>query len=136
MGYRCMVSAMSGLLRSARPCIAAPLTLALVLGINGFAGAIHSVHHLPALVETHSHDAHGHRHGEQAPVPADAPDETCPVAAAALNHAATAVEALPVLDQSPTDAELVAPGAQDAPRTAWREPGSGRAPPSLHSLAS
>ena len=131
-----MVPAMSGLLRSSRPCVAALLTTALVLGINGFAGAIHSVHHLPAPVETRSHDAHGHGHGEQAPAPASTPDETCPVAATALHLAATEVEALPVLDPSPADAGLVAPGAQDAPRAAWREPGSGRAPPSLRSLPS
>jgi hypothetical protein len=127
-----MVPAMSGLLRSARPCVAALLTTALVLGINGFVGAIHSVHHLPAPVETHAHAAHGHGHGKQAPTP----DETCPVAAAALHLAAAEVEALPVLDPSPIDAELVAPGAQDALRAAWREPGSGRAPPSLRSLPS
>ena len=127
---------MSGLLRSARPCVAALLTLAFVLGINGFVGAIHSVHHLPAPVETRSHDAHGHGRGEQAPAPAGTPDGTCPVAAAALHLAATEVEALPGLNPSPIDAELVAPGAQDAPRVAWRETGSGRAPPSLRSLPS
>jgi hypothetical protein len=131
-----MVPAMSGLLRSARPCVAALLTLALVLGINGFVGAIHSVHHLPAPVETRSHGAHGHARGEQAPAPAGTPDETCPVAAAALHLAATEVETLPGLAPSPIDAEPVAPGAQDAPRVAWREPGSGRAPPSLRSLPS
>jgi hypothetical protein len=136
MGYRCMVPAMSGLLRSARPCVAAPLTLALVLGINGFVGAIHSVHHIPALVETRSHDAHGHGHGEQSPVPAGAPDETCPVAAAALHLAATAVAALPVLDRAPAGAEMVEPGPKDALRAAWREPGSGRAPPSFRPLPS
>jgi len=131
-----MVPAMSGLLRSARPCVAALLTLALVLGINGFVGAIHSVHHLPASVETHSHGAHGHGRGEQAPAPAGMPDETCPVAAAALHLAAAEAETLPGLDPSPIDAELVAPGAQHAPRVAWREAGSGRAPPSLRSLPS
>jgi len=136
MDYRCMVPAMSGLLRSARPCIAAPLTLALVLGINGFAGAIHSVHHLPALVETGSRDAQGHGHGEQAPVPAGAPDESCPVAAAALHLAATAVAAFPLLDRVPAEAELVASGPKDALRSAWREPGSVRAPPSFRSLPS
>jgi hypothetical protein len=112
------------------------LSLALVLGINGFVGAIHSVHHLPAPVETRSHDAHGHGHGDETPVPAGTLDQTCPVAAAALHLAATEVEALPVLDPSPIDAELVASGAQDALRAAWREPGSGRAPPSYRSIAS
>jgi hypothetical protein len=131
-----MVPAMSGLLRSARPCVVALLTLALVLGINGFVGAIHSVHHLPAPVETHSHESRGHGHGEQAPAPAGAPDESCPMAAAALHLAATEVAALPALDPSPAEAELVAPRQKDKPRLAWRQPGSGRAPPSLHSLAS
>jgi len=131
-----MVPAMSGLLRPARPCVVALLNLALVLGINGFVGAIHSVHHLPAPVETRSHDAHGHGRGEQAPAPAGTPDQTCPVAAAALHLAATVVEALPVLDPAPAEAELVAPGPQDAPRAAWREPASGRAPPSFRSIAS
>ncbi len=131
-----MVPAMSGLLRPARPCVVALLTLAFVLGINGFVGAIHSVHHLPAPVETRSHDAHGHAHGKQDPAPARGPDGTSPVAAAALHLAATAVAALPVLDPAPAEAELVAPGPQDAPRLAWRESGSGRAPPSLRSLPS
>lgn len=127
-----MVPAMSGLLRSARPCVAALLTLALVLGINGLVGAIHSVHHLPAPMETRSHG----EHGDQAPAPAGTPHETCPVAAAALHLAATEVETLPGLDLLPIDAELVAPGAQDALRGAWREAGSGRAPPFLRSLTS
>lgn len=127
---------MSRLLRSARPCVAAALTLALVLGINGFVGAIHSVHHLPALADTRSHDMNGHGHGKQAPAPAGAPDKTCPVAAAALHLAATAVAAPRVLDPAPAEAELAAPGRQVAPRAAWKEPGSGRAPPSFHSLAS
>jgi hypothetical protein len=135
-----MVPAMSGLLRSARPCVVALLTLALVLGINGFVGAIHSVHHLPAPVETHAHGAHdwGHDggHDQPDPAPAGAPDESCPVAAAALHLAATEVAALPALDPSPAKPELVAPRQPDQPRPAWRQPGSGRAPPSLRSLAS
>jgi hypothetical protein len=127
---------MSGLLRSARPCVVALLTAALVLGINGFVGAIHSVHHLPAPVQTHAHGAHDGGHGQPDPAPADAPNESCPVAAAALHLAATEVAALPALDPSPAEAEMVAPRPQDAPRQASREPGSGRAPPSLRSLAS
>jgi hypothetical protein len=131
---------MSGLLRSVRPCVVALLTTALVLGINGFVGAIHSVHHLPAPVETHAHDAHdqGHNggHGQPDPAPAGSPDKGCPVAAAALHLAATEVAAPPALDPSRAEAELVAPRQQDKPRQAWRQPGSGRAPPSLRSLAS
>ena len=135
-----MVPAMSGLLRSARPCVAALLTTALVLGINGFVGAIHSVHHLPAPVETHASGAqdqgHDRGHGQPDSAPADAPDESCPVAAAALHLAATEVAALPALDPSPAEAELVAPRQPDKPRPAWSEPGSGRAPPSLRRIPS
>jgi hypothetical protein len=131
---------MSGLLRSARPCVAALLALALVLGINGLVGAIHSVHHLPAPVETHSHGVHGQGHdgghGQPDPAPAGSADQSCPVAAAALHLAATEVAALPALDPSPAEAELVAPRQQDKPRLAWRQPGTGRAPPSLRSLPS
>jgi hypothetical protein len=136
VGYRCMVPAMSGLLRFARPCFVALLTAALMLGANGLVGAIHSVHHLPAPAANRSLDARGHGHGEQVPAPAGAPDQTCPIAAAALHLAASGVEAPAVLDPLPIDAELVAPGAQDALRAAWREPGSGRAPPFLRPLPS
>ena len=131
-----MVPAMSGLVRSARPCVVALLTLALVLGINGLVGAVHSVHHLPAPVETHAHALHDGGHGQADPVPAGAPDESCTVAAAALHLAATEVAARPALDPSPAEAWLVTPRQQDKPRLAWRQPGAGRAPPSLHSLAS
>jgi hypothetical protein len=122
-----MVPAMSGLLRSARPCVVALLTLTLVLGINGFVGAIHSVHHLP--VQAHAHD-------EQGGAPADTPDETCPVAAAASHIAATAVEPPPVLGPGSALSRLGTPGLEDTPRIAWREPGSGRAPPLVRSLPS
>lgn len=122
-----MVPAMSGLLRSARPCVVALLTLALVLGINGFVGAIHSVHHLPAQSQAHD---------EQGGAPADTPDETCPVAAAASHIAATAVEPPPVLGPVSVSARLGTPGLEDALRRASREPGSGRAPPAPRSLPS
>lgn len=125
-----MVPAMSGLLRSARPSVVALLALALVLGINGFVGAIHSVHHLPAPAESHAHGAHD----QSDSAPAGSPDKGCPVAAAALHLAATEVAALPALDPSRAEAELAAPRPLDAPRRASREPGSGRAPPSLRSL--
>ena len=131
-----MVPAMSGLLRSVRPCVVALLTTALVLGINGLVGAIHSVHHLPAPAETHAPGAHDRGHGQPDPAPAGEPAESCPVAAAALHLAATELAVLPVLDPSPAEAELVAPRPLDAPRLAWKQPGSGRAPPFLHSLAS
>ena len=126
-----MVPAMSGVFRSARPCVVALLTVSLVLGINGFVGAIHSVHHLPAPVETH---AHGHDRSD--PVPAGALDQSCPAAAAALHLAATEVAVPLALGLSPAEAEMVAPRQQDKPRLAWRQPGTGRAPPSLRSLPS
>ena len=126
-GYRCMVPAMAGLLRSARPFILGASCLALVLGINGLEGAIHSVHHLPA--QAHAHD-------EQGGAPADTPEQTCPVAAAASHIAATAIEPPPVLGPASALARLGTPGHEGAPRLASREPGSGRAPPSLRSLPS
>ena len=120
-GYRCMVAAMSGLLRSARACVVALLAPALVLGVNGLVGAIHSTHHLPAPAESHEHDA---------------PGESCPVAAAALHMSATMVEAPPALGALSSVAQLVALGTPDGPRIVWREPARGRAPPSLRSLPS
>lgn len=134
--YRCMVPAMSGLLRSARPCVVALLAAALVVGINGFEGAIHSVHHSLVPVESHGHDVgHGHdSEGRQAP--AGATDEGCPVAAAALHLAATTTEAPPVLGALSPVADLVTLGTPDGPRIIWREPAHGRAPPSFRSLPS
>lgn len=131
---------MAGLLRSARPALAAFLTLALVVGVNGFAGAVHSAHHSPALAPAHDHDGHDGAHdgGHNQPdsAPAQTPDERCPVADAALHLAAAEVAALPALDFSPAGPGLVAAEFVDAPSLASREPGSGRAPPSLRSHAS
>ena len=135
-GFRCMVAAMSGLPRSARCSLVGLLALVLVLGVNGFVGAIHSAHHLPAPAKALAHHAHGHGDNEQAPTPAGGPQESCPVAAAALHLAGTAVEALPALQLSPAEAGLVALGPQDSPRAAWKEPARGRAPPSGGSLPS
>ena len=141
-GYRCMVPAMSGLLRSARPGLVALLAVALVFGFNGLEGAIHSVHHLPAAVERYDHDGLGHEHdghghdGAGHGAPAGPPDETCPVAAAALHLTATAAEAPPVLDALSPVALLVTLGTPDGPRIVWREPAHSRAPPSLRSLPS
>jgi len=135
-GYRCMVPAMSGLLRSARPLVVALLAAALVLGVNGFDGAIHSVHHLPAPVEVHAHDFAGRGHDDQNDSPDRATEEPCSVAAAASHAPATAVEPPTVLAAGPTALELVALGAPDSPGTAWREPGSGRAPPLLRRISS
>jgi len=128
---------MSGLFRSARLCVAALLTTALVLGIHGFVGAIHSVHHLPALAQSHDHYAAGHSrdHGESG-APADSSDETCPIAAAALELETAAVETPPAFVPSPAQATLVTLGQQDKPRAAWKESARGRAPPFLRSLPS
>ena len=104
---------MSGLLRSARPAVVALLTLALVLGVNGFAGADPlGPPPAPARAPAHDHDGHDGAHdgGHDQPdsAPAQTPDESCPVAAAALHLAAAEVAALPALDPSPAGPELVA----------------------------
>ncbi len=135
-GYSCMVPAMSGLLRSARPSLVALLATALVMGVNGFEGAVHSVHHLPAHVEAHAHDYTGHGHHEQGEPPVRETAEACYVAAAASHAAATSVEPPAALALAPAALELVALGAPGAPRISGREPGSGRAPPSLRSVSS
>ena len=126
-----MVAAMSGPLRSARPFLVALLTLALVLGINGFMGAIHSVHHLPAPETAHPHETDGHEDEQNG-----APAEPCQVAAAATHTAAIAVAALPVIGPSTAEAQLVPLGSQDSPDLAWREPARGRAPPFSRPLPS
>jgi DUF2946 family protein len=118
------------------------LATALVVGINGLDGAIHSVHHPLAPIESYDHDGLGHERdghgheGEGQGAPAGAPDETCPVAAAALHLAATTTETPPVLGALSPVALLVALGTPDDPRITWREPAHGRAPPSLRSLPS
>jgi len=135
-GYKCMVRAMLGLPRSARRSLVALLVPLLMLGVNGFVGAIHSAHHLPApakalVHQTHDRGQHGH-----APAPTSSSQEACPVAAAVLHLAGTGVEALPSLELSPAEAGLVALGLQDSSRAAWKEPACGRAPPSSGSLPS
>ena len=129
---------MSDLSRWARPCVVALLTIALVLGINGFVGAIHSVHHLPApaVAHTDTEGSQGHEHDEPGPTPAGGPQESCPVAAAALHLVATAIEAPQGLQLAPAEAELVAFGSRAAPRAAWQAPARGRAPPSSCPLPS
>lgn len=132
-----MVPGMSVLLRWAGPAVVTLVTAALVLGINGFMGAIHSVHHLAFPVEPQEHAAHdrGHdgRHGQTDPAPADSPSESCPVAAAALHLTATDVGGLPAVEPSRAEATSGTPRPQGAPRQAFREPGAGRAPPSFRS---
>ena len=128
---------MSGLLSVVRHGLSALLALALVLGPHGLVGAIHSAHHMPAPVESHDHDAAAYGdQDEHGGAPGEALDETCPVAAAALHHAATATEAPPAQDPPSAPRELVALGGQEAPRAAWREPARGRAPPLSRSLSS
>jgi hypothetical protein len=112
------------------------LATALVIGVNGFEGAIHSVHHLPAPVQAPAHDYTGHGHDEQGDSPLPATEEPCSLAAGASHGSATAAESPVVPAMEPTALELVAQGAPDPPRTAWRKPGSGRAPPSLRRVSS
>jgi hypothetical protein len=127
---------MSRLIRTCRASAAALLAAALVIGVNGFEGAIHSVHHLPAPVEAHAHDVTSHGHDEQGDLPVSGTEKPCSVAVAASQASATSVE--PPATPAPVDTALglVALGAPDPVRTAWREPGSGRAPPSIRSASS
>jgi len=141
-----MVPAMSRLIRMWRASAAALLAAALVIGVNGLEGAIHSVHHLPAPVDAHAHHVTSHGHDEQhdSPVsgtpasgtPASGKEVPCSVAAAASQASATSVEPPATPAPVATALGLVALGAPDPVRTAWREPGSGRAPPSIRSASS
>ena len=126
-----MIAAMSALLRAARPCFVALLVATLVVGINGFLGAVHSVHHLPAPESAHAHEADGHE-SEQAP----APDETCHVAVAAAHSVAIETETLLLVEAAPAEATLEPARAPDAPRLTWKEPSSGRSPPARPPLRS
>jgi hypothetical protein len=132
---------MSRLIPWARASVAVLLAAALVIGVNGFEGAIHSVHHLPAAVDAHAHDVTSDGHGEQpgSPVsgtPASGKEVPCSIAAAASQASATSVDAPATPAPVATALGLVALGAPDPVRTAWREPGSGRAPPSIRSASS
>jgi hypothetical protein len=126
-----MVAAMSKLLRRARPGLVVLLALALVLGINGLVGAIHSAHHLPILETAHQHDRDGHETEQSG-----APEEPCQLAAAASHTSAIAVEALPVIGPSTAEAQLVPLESRDWPNLAWRESARGRAPPASRPLLS
>jgi len=115
------------------------LTALLVLGVNGFEGAIHSVHHLPASpaptkAPAHDYSSHGHDGHGDAPDPGR--EEPCSIAAATSHASAASVEPPTALAPVPIALEPVALGATDPPRTAWREPGSGRAPPSVGRISS
>jgi hypothetical protein len=132
---------MSRLIRMCRASAAALLAAALVIGVNGFEGAIHSVHHLPAPVDAHAHDVTSDRHDEQpgSPVsgtPTSGKEVPCSIAAAASQASATSVEPPATPAPVATAFGLVALGAPDPVRTAWREPGSGRAPPSIRRASS
>ncbi len=133
--WGCMVAAMSSLFRSARPGVVTLLALALLLGINSFEGAIHSVHHLSPIGVAHTAEADSHESGENE-APAGAPEESCQVAAAASHLAAIVVEALPVIGPSTAESPMVVLGRQDSPRLTLGKPAHERAPPSLHPLPS
>ena len=137
---------MSRLIRMCRASAAALLAAALVIGVNGFEGAIHSVHHLPVPVDAHAHAVTSDDHDEQpgSPVsgtpasgtPVSGKEIPCSIAAAASQASATSVEPPATPAPVATALGLVALGAPDPVRTAWREPGSGRAPPSIRSASS
>ena len=132
---------MSRLIRMCRASAAALLAAALVFGVNGFEGAIHSVHHLPAPVDAHAHAVTSDGHDKQpgSPVsgtPASRTEAPCSVAAAASQASATSVEPPATPAPVATALGLVTLRAPDPVRTAWREPGSGRAPPSIRSASS
>jgi hypothetical protein len=128
-----MVAAMSSLLRSARPGVVTLLALALLLGMNGLDGAIHSVHHLSPITMTHVAEADGHEDGQNE-VPAGTAEESCHVAAAASHLAAIAVEALPAVGPSTAESPMVVLGRQGSSRVLQGKPAHQRAPPSLRSL--
>jgi hypothetical protein len=130
---------MSRLIRLCRASAAALLAAALVIGVNGFEGAIHSVHHLPAAVDALDVTSHGHDEQQNSPVsgtPASKTEVPCSIATAASQASATSVEPPATPAPVATALGLVALGAPDPVRTAWREPGSERAPPSIRSASS
>lgn len=130
-----MVTAMSSLLRSARPGVVTLLALALLLGMNGLEGAIHSVHHISPMGAAHAAEADSHEDGQNE-APAGATEGSCHLAAAASHLAAIVVEALPVIGPSTAESPMVVPGPQDSPRLTQGKPAHERAPPSLRSLPS
>ena len=130
-----MVAAMSPLFRLARPGALTLLALALLLGMNGLEGAIHSVHHLSSVAMIHGAEADSHADG-QSEAPTGATGESCQVAAAASHLAAIVVEALPVIGQSTAESPLVVLGLQDSPRLMQGKPAHERAPPAPRSLPS
>jgi len=127
-----MVAAMSSLLRPARPGVVTLLALALLLGMNGLDGAVHSVHHLSSSWMAHVAAAESHE-DEQNEVPVGATEESCHVAAAASHLAAIEVEALSIMGPSTAVSPLVVGGPQDTSRLAQGKPAHERAPPSLRS---
>jgi len=127
-----MVAAMSSLLRSARPGVVTLLALAILLGMNGLDGAVHSVHHLSSIWMAHVAEAEGHE-DEQNEVPVGATEESCLVAAAASHLAAIEVETLSVIGPSTAESPMVVRGPQDTSRLTQGEPAHERAPPSLRS---
>src|SRR5437762_5818286 len=106
MDAGCMVAAMSSLLRSARPGVVTLLALALLLGMSGLDGAIHSVHHLSSIWMAHVAEADGHVDGQDE-APVGATDESCHVAAAASHLAAIEVEALSVIARTTAESSTV-----------------------------
>jgi len=129
-----MLIAMRGAVRWIQPSLVTLLTASLMLGVYGFDGAIHSVHHLLASDALHqqgvddSEDDHG---------AADAdPKQACHVAAAASHAADTVLDMLPAVSPASMDARLLLLATRAEPRLVWRDPHRGRAPPSSRLLFS
>ncbi len=129
-----MVTAMRGAVRRMQPFLVTLLTASLMLGIYGFDGAIHSVHHLLASEALHQQDVDDSEDDHGAPG-AD-PKQACHVSAAASHAADTVVDMLPVVSPASMDARLLLPATLAVPRLVWTDPHRGRAPPSSRLLSS
>jgi len=125
---------MSGMVRWIRASLLTLMTVCLVLGVYGFDGAIHSVHHLLASDAPHPREVNDSKDDHGAPE-AD-PEQACHVAAAASHAAATVMDVLPVVGPVPMDAQLLRLATHAVPRFAWTDPHRGRAPPSFRLLSS
>jgi len=125
---------MSGAVRWIRPSLVTLMTVSLVLGVYGFDGAIHSVHHLVASDALHQQDVDDSE-GDHGTPGADS-EQACHVATAASHAAATLVDVLPVVGPASMDARLLLLAMRDVPRSAWTDSHRDRAPPSSRLLSS
>src|SRR5215471_13313763 len=130
----CMVAAMLGAVRWIQPSIVAMMTMSLMVGLYGFDGAIHSVHHLLASDALRQQDV-GDSEDDHGTSGADA-EQACHVAAAASHAAAALVDVPPVVGPASMDARLLLFATRAVPRFGWTDPHRGRAPPSSRLLSS